>query len=118
MSKVPLGVLILAVLNLLVGLLMLIGSSIFPADYTWLILGSLLSSIPNAHLIIALIYILLGVGLLTLSRWAWWLDIIFAVISLVILLLDFPNIALIPFVVNLIIILYLNQGSIRRKFKV
>lgn len=118
MARVPLGIVILAVLNLLVGVLLLVGGGLLAPEFSWMILSSILDPLPNARLLIALIYILLGIGLLTLSSWAWWLDMIFAIINLIILLLTFPHIALIPFIVNLIIVLYLNQGSIRRKFNV
>ncbi len=118
MADVPLGVIILSVLNLLAGVLILVGSFNFLGPLSWLFAGTYLMSLPHGATIVGLLYVLIGLGLLALASWAWWLDMIFVLINIIILLLDFPAVAWIPLIVNVIIVLYLNQGSIRRRFDV
>ncbi|NWF94553.1 MAG: hypothetical protein HXY34_00250 [Candidatus Thorarchaeota archaeon] len=118
MASVPLGVVVLAVLNILAGILLLVGSWSILSPWSWLFLGSFLLSIPNATLIVGLLYVLIGLGLLSLASWAWWADMVFAIINLILLLISYPSIAWLPLIVNLIIVLYLNQGGIRRRFHV
>ena len=126
MARIPLGVALLAVLNLITGVLLLVGSTPLLADFNWLLLIALLRNIPYSVLIIGIIYILLCVGLLSLARWAWYADIIFAIFNLILIALDIismgtihlNNIAWIPLILNLIIVLYLNQYGIRRKFNI
>lgn len=127
MSKVPLGVIFLAVLNILAGILILVGDNPLFHDYSIFILSSILRSIPYGPIIMGLIYIVLGFGLFSLAKWAWYIDIAFALLNLLIIILDvfttggplhIGSILWIPLLINLIIVLYLNQGTIRRKFEV
>ncbi|MFQ5832911.1 MAG: hypothetical protein ACE5H4_09430 [Candidatus Thorarchaeota archaeon] len=118
MARVPLGVTILAVLNLLIGLLFLVGSLAILGPISQWIVGRFLMGIGGSALLLGLLYVLIGIGLLTLQSWAWWLDMIFAIINIIIALLDFPQISWIALVLNLIIVIYLNQRGIRRRFGV
>ncbi len=124
MARLPLGVLLLAVLNIVTGILMLLGSTPLLNEFNWVLLTELLQTIPYGGFIIAVVYIILGLGLISLAKWAWYADIIFALFNLVLIFLDIfaagainlAQIAWIPLLLNLIIVIYLNQGSIRRKF--
>ncbi|MHA2378910.1 MAG: hypothetical protein ACXADO_12935 [Candidatus Thorarchaeota archaeon] len=118
MARTPMGVTVLAVLNLLIGILFLVGSLVILGPLTDWIVGPFLLSIGGSATLLGILYIIIGLGLLTLQSWAWWLDMVFAIINVVIALLGFPNISWIALVLNLIILLYLNQRSIRRKFGV
>ncbi len=127
MARVPLGVAFLATLNLLTGILILMGSGPLFGEFTYLILGYVLKQVQYGSIILGLIYIMLGIGLLTLSRWAWYGDIIFGLFNLLIIILGViapggplgpGNISWITLILNLIIVLYLNQEGIRRKFDV
>ena len=118
MARIPLGVAILAVLNLLIGILFLAGSLVILGPLTEWIVGPFLLSIGGGATLMGILYILIGLGLLTLQSWAWWLDMVFAIINVIIALLGFPSISWIALVLNLFIVLYLNQRSIRRKFGV
>lgn len=125
MARVPLGVAFLAVLNLLAGILILVGSSPIFSEFSYLVLAHILQSVQYGMVLIAVIYIALGLGLLSLARWAWYADIIFAMLNLLIIALgvigpggtlNLSNISWISLLLNLIIVLYLNQESIKRKF--
>ncbi len=118
MAKVPAGVAILAVLNMLVGILMILGSLSLLSGYGNLIVGPWLTSIEGAAIIIGLFYIILGFGLFSLMSWAWWVDMFFALLNLLISVLSYPSISWLTLIINLIIVVYLNQGSIKRKFRV
>jgi len=118
MARVPLGIIILAILNILTGILLIVGSVLW-TEFGWALLVALFASIPYGAIIVALVYILIGIGLLSLSGWAWYADIIFAIFNLLLIVWDFittSNIAWISLILNLIIALYLNQGGIRHKF--
>jgi hypothetical protein len=117
MTKTPTGVVVLAVLNILVGILMLAGSlNVLGPLQQWVLSPGLLN-IPQASLILGLFYMLLGIGLLMLAAWAWWVDMLFAILNLVISVISYPQISWIPLIINLVIVLYLNQGSIKRRFR-
>ncbi|RDE12606.1 MAG: hypothetical protein C4K47_07670 [Candidatus Thorarchaeota archaeon] len=118
MAKTPTGVAVLALLNLLVGLLMLAGSLDMLGPLQEWVLSPGLLNIPQASLILGLFYLLLGIGLLMLAPWAWWADMLFAILNLLVSFISYPQISWIPLVINLIIVLYLNQGSIKRRFRV
>jgi uncharacterized membrane protein (DUF2068 family) len=120
MTRVPLGVIILAVLNILTGILLLIGSTLL-ASFSWLLLSEIFSSIQYGALIIALLYIILGLGLLSMAGWAWYADIIFAIFNLIIIIWNIlvgGSIPWVTLILNLIIVLYLNQRGIKSKFHV
>ncbi|MFW9919708.1 MAG: hypothetical protein ACFFED_08925 [Candidatus Thorarchaeota archaeon] len=126
MARVPLGVIILGVLNFLTGILLLIGSTPLLADFNWILLTGIIQGLPYGAILVGLAYILLGFGLLSLARWAWYADIILALINLLLIVVDIlgagsiqlGNIPWISLILNLIIVVYLNQRSIRRKFDV
>ncbi|MFW9933887.1 MAG: hypothetical protein ACFFDR_14720 [Candidatus Thorarchaeota archaeon] len=126
MARVPLGVIILGVLNFLTGILLLIGSTPLLADFNWILLTGIIQGLPYGAILVGLAYILLGFGLISLARWAWYADIILALINLLLIVVDIlgagsiqlGNIPWISLILNLIIVVYLNQRSIRRKFDV
>jgi uncharacterized membrane protein (DUF2068 family) len=120
MARVPLGVIILAILNFLTGILLLIGSTLL-TDFSWLLLNEIFSSIQYGALIVAIIYIILGLGLFSLAGWAWYADIIFAIFNLIVIIWNIlvgGSIPWIALILNLIIVLYLNQRGIKSKFHV
>jgi uncharacterized membrane protein (DUF2068 family) len=120
MAHVPLGVIILAVLNILTGILLFIGSTLL-TGFSWLLLSEIFSSIQYGALIIALLYIILGLGLFSLAGWAWYADIIFAIFNLIVIFWNILVGGAIPWItliLNLIIVIYLNQGGIKSKFHV
>ncbi len=126
MARVPLGVIILGVLNFLTGILLMVGSTPLLADFNWILLTGIIQGIPYGAFLIGLAYVLLGFGLITLAAWAWYADIILALVNLLLMAVDIisagsinlGNIPWISLLLNLIIVFYLNQRSIRRKFNV
>jgi len=120
MARVPLGVIILAVLNFLTGILLLLGSTLL-TDFSWLLLSEIFASVQYGALIVAIVYIILGLGLFSLAGWAWYADIIFALFNLIVIIWNIlvgGSIPWIALILNLIIVLYLNQRGIRSKFHV
>ncbi len=117
MTKTPLGIMILGIINILVGLLLVFGSLLLLGIIA-MIFPPWLTAITGAILIIGIFYLLLGWGLITLQSWAWWVDFIFAIINLILSVASYPSISWTMFIINLIIVIYLNQGSIKRAFKV
>jgi len=104
----PLGVTILALLQIIGGLLSLIGGSIFfiIPFFGWIIGGIIV--------ILALLDLVIGWGLWSMKSWAWMAAIILNIISLIIAIPSFDYISII---IALIIILYLQQGDIKSRFR-
>ncbi len=113
MVSAPLGIKILAILNMLVGLIVMLAAAA-PALAGWF-LPSWLIAFSAIVFIIGLFNFLVGYGLWTLKTWAWWIDFFFVLIYIALGLSGSNYILLI---LNVVIFLYLIQGSVRRKFKV
>lgn len=85
----PIGVAILAILVVLVGVLLLLGAiavlflSGFVALVGLLPFGALGGILGIILLIIALLWIAVGLGLWHLRSWAWWLAVIVMVLSII-----------------------------------
>jgi uncharacterized membrane protein (DUF2068 family) len=117
MTKTPLGVSVLAALNMLVGLLMLLGGLGVLGPLVSLVVGPWLLSLPLSTTVIGVFYILLGLGLLLLMSWAYWVDIVFVILNILLSLTALPSISWVSFVLNVAIVVYLSQSSIKRKFR-
>ncbi|MHA1666679.1 MAG: hypothetical protein ACTSW7_04840 [Candidatus Thorarchaeota archaeon] len=106
----PLGVTILAILQLLGGVISIFGGlaivMIFPVIFT-LILGAIL-------LIVGLVGLIVGWGLYTMKSWAWMLAMILNIINIIIAVIGFDLISLI---IPVIIVIYLNQPDIKNRFR-
>jgi len=106
----PLGVTILAILQLLGGVISIFGGlaivMIFPVIFT-LILGAIL-------LIVGLVGLIVGWGLYTMKSWAWMLAMILNIINIIIAVIGFDLISLI---IPVIIVIYLNQPDIKSRFR-
>jgi hypothetical protein len=112
----PLGVTILAVLEIIVGLLGLF------SGFTLLTLGSLMpfglgafaAIIGAVVLFIGILDVIIGWGLWSLKSWAWMVALIVNIINLI---LNAIQLAWLGAIINLIIILYLQQGDIKSRFR-
>ena len=106
----PLGVTILAILQLLGGIISVFGGlaivMIFPVIFT-LILGAIL-------LIVGLVGLIVGWGLYTMKSWAWMLAMILNIINIILGIINFDLISLI---IPVIIVIYLNQPDIKSRFR-
>ncbi len=106
----PLGVTILAILQLLGGVISIFGGlaivMIFPVIFT-LILGVIL-------LILGLLGLIVGWGLYTMKSWAWMLAMILNIINIIVAIINFDIASLI---IPVIIVLYLNQADIKSRFR-
>ncbi len=106
----PLGVTILAILQLLGGVISIFGGlaivMIFPVIFT-LILGAIL-------LIVGLVGLIVGWGLYTMKSWAWMLAMILNIINIILAIINFDIVSLI---IPVIIVLYLNQADIKSRFR-
>jgi uncharacterized membrane protein (DUF2068 family) len=115
----PLGVTIIVILEVLGALAYLFlgamavlagayASSIFPG------LGAFAVALGAIVLIFGLLYLLLAWGLWTLKSWAWMAAVILNLIGLILGILQFNWIGVI---INLIIVIYLQQGDIKSRFR-
>ncbi len=106
----PLGVTILAILQLLGGVISIFGGlaivMIFPVIFT-LIIGAIL-------LIVGLLGLIVGWGLYTMKSWAWMLAMILNIINIIIAIINFDIVSLI---IPVIIVVYLNQADIKSRFR-
>ncbi|MBD3405327.1 MAG: hypothetical protein GF411_04210 [Candidatus Lokiarchaeota archaeon] len=117
MAKTPLGVMILGIIHILIGALMFAGAGLLGPLTDWII-SPIVLSIANASTIIAIFYIILGICLILMMTWAWYVGIAFAIINVLFSVLGFPSIQWITLIINLLIIFYLNSRGIRRRFSV
>jgi hypothetical protein len=111
----PLGVTILAVLEIIVGALGLfgaIGLITLGAMIPWL--GGFAVILGVVVLFLALIDLIVGWGLWTLKSWAWMVALIVNIINLILNAVQFN---LLGAIINLIIIIYLQQGDIKSRFR-
>jgi hypothetical protein len=112
----PLGVTILAVLEIIVGLLGLF------SGFTLLTLGAMMpfglgafaAVIGAVVLFIGILDVIIGWGLWSLKSWAWMVALIVNIINLI---LNAIQLAWLGAIINLIIILYLQQGDIKSRFR-
>ena len=111
----PLGVTILAVLEFIAGILGLIGGiGLVALGASIPFLGAFGIFFGIIVIILALIDFIIGWGLWSLKSWAWMLALVFNIINAILNLIAFDIIALI---INIIIILYLQQGDIKSRFR-
>ena len=110
----PLGVTILAILQLLGGILGIFSgfgivmlAMLTPSLIFFLIIGAVL-------LITGLLGLIVGWGLYTMKSWAWMLAMILNIINIIIAVISFDIISLI---IPVIIVLYLNQADIKSRFR-
>lgn len=104
----PLGVTILALLQIIGGVLSLLaGSVLFLIPFFGWILGGII-------VILALLDLVIGWGLWAMKSWAWMAAIILNIISLI---MAIPTTDYISIIISLIIILYLQQGDIKSRFR-
>jgi uncharacterized membrane protein (DUF2068 family) len=111
----PLGVTIIAVLNILGGLLSIFGGftsltlglALGPFGFLLIILGAII-------LFLGIINLIIGWGLWSLKSWAWMAALIINIINLILNVLAYSWLSAI---INLIVILYLQQGDIKSRFR-
>jgi uncharacterized membrane protein (DUF2068 family) len=111
----PLGVTILAVLEWIGAILVLItaiglialGAAIPLFGALGLIFGVIM-------LLLALVSFIIGYGLFTLKSWAWMLAIIFNILDIILGIVAFD---IITIIISLIIVIYLQQGDIKSRFR-
>ncbi|KXH72876.1 MAG: hypothetical protein AM326_00690 [Candidatus Thorarchaeota archaeon SMTZ-45] len=104
----PLGVMILAILNFLQGLLIMVtGFLIFAFPFFGVIVGAVV-------FLIGFFFFYVGLGLWNLKDWAWTWAMLLNILGAIINLFGQNWLALI---VNVVIILYLNAPDIRRVFR-
>jgi hypothetical protein len=110
----PLGVTILALLQIIGGLFALLGGAVF------LIVPFIGWIIGGVIIIIALFDLIIGWGLWSMKSWAWMAAIILNLISLILSLATgytSGSFDWISIIIDLIIILYLQQADIKRRFR-
>jgi hypothetical protein len=106
----PLGVTILAVLQLLGGIFLLLTATLaLLIPFFGLFLAAVIG-------IVALVYFLVAYGLFAMKSWAWIWAIITNVLGAILNLTSLPGSAL-GLIINIIVILYLNQGDIKSRFR-
>ena len=110
-TKRPLGVTILAILQLLGGILGIFAGiaivAVFPVIFT-LIIGAVL-------LIVGLLGLIVGWGLYTMKSWAWMLAMILNIINIILAI--YPTLNIVSMIIPLIIVIYLNQKDIKSRFR-
>ncbi len=112
-SERPLGVTIIAGLQLLSSIVMIFSGYLLVfvgAGLGFFGLGLLFGGI---FLIIGLIGFIIGWGLWTLKSWAWMIAFILNLINVIIAVIGFDIVSLI---IPLIIVIYLNQGEVKAAF--
>ncbi|MFW9833236.1 MAG: hypothetical protein ACFFEK_04520 [Candidatus Thorarchaeota archaeon] len=110
----PLGVTIIAVLQMLSAIILLVSGGLSmvaalalgPFGFLFVFLGAI-------FLIIGIIGFIIGYGLWTLKGWAWMVAFILNLLSVILAIISFDIISLI---IPLIIVIYLNQGEVKAAF--
>ena len=119
----PTGVTILAILEIIAGILMFLGAA------GMMVLASIGGTVPIAGIvfgvfatIMALVLVILGIiafilayGLWNGKGWAWWLTIIFSVISIIVNILSLPG-GIIGIIIAVIILYYLTRPHVKEFF--
>lgn len=109
----PLGVTILALLEIIVGALGLFGA-ITVITFGSILFGAFGLILGVIVLFLALIDLIVGWGLWTLKSWAWMVALIVNIINLI---LNAVQLNFLGAIINLIIIIYLQQGDIKSRFR-
>jgi hypothetical protein len=114
-SERPLGVTILAVLEIIVGALGLFsGITILAFGAVIPLFGGFMMVLAIIVIFLALIDLIVGWGLWSLKSWAWMVALIVNIINLILNAVQFN---LLGAIINLIIIIYLQQGDIKSRFR-
>ncbi|MFW9958196.1 MAG: hypothetical protein ACFFCT_08995 [Candidatus Odinarchaeota archaeon] len=104
----PLGVTILALLQIIGGMLSILsGAFIFSFPFFGWIVGVVV-------VLLALLDLIIGWGLWAMKSWAWMAAIILNIISLI---MAIPTFDYLSIIISLIIILYLQQADIKSRFR-
>jgi hypothetical protein len=109
----PLGVTILALLQIIGGILALFGG-IALVGVGSIILGPFGAIYGSIVILLALLDLIIGWGLWSMKSWAWMAAIILNIISLI---MAIPTYDYLSAIIALIIILYLQQGDIKSRFR-
>lgn len=118
----PLGVAILALLNIAIGLFAVIAG----ITIDFIMIGgdlTLVSSFQFGAIFIGIFAIIAGLGLWRMKSWAWWLAVIDGLlailINMAIILVDFSELRFyfLPILVRIVIIAYLMQPQIKKRFR-
>lgn len=107
----PLGIAILAILQMLGALFILVGGA------TFLVLGAisvLFTAVGGIMVLFGLISFYVGYGLWNMESWAWKVALIVNIISIVLNVISQNWLALI---IPVIIVIYLQQEDIKNRFK-
>lgn len=107
----PLGVTILAILQMLGGIIALIGGIGGIALMYFLPLLGILGAV---LLIVGLIELFVGYGLWGMKSWAWTWAMIINILNIILSIVQFDIVGLI---IPLIIVIYLNQPDIKSRFR-
>lgn len=115
MANRPLGITILAILQLLSAVVAILGGAtavsiallLGPAGFIVLILGAIV-------LVIGIIGLIVFYGLWNLKGWAWWLTFI---LNLITIIMAFPNFFTINVAISVIIVIYLWLPDVKSKFR-
>jgi uncharacterized membrane protein (DUF2068 family) len=113
----PLGVTILAVLQIIGGLLSLVVAiplmtiaALLPIlGFLFLIMGAVMA-------LLGILALVVGWGLWSLKSWAWILALILNIINLILNIANW-EVAWFSAIINLIIIIYLQQADIKSRFR-
>ena len=109
----PLGVTILAILQILGGFFMLITGALAALAGLLFIIFAIIGV---AMMILGLIGLVVGFGLWGLKSWAWTWAMIVNILSIIFGLFNLQA-NFVSIVISLIIIIYLNQPDIKRRFR-
>ena len=113
-SERPLGVTIIAILQLISSVLLVFGGgTALLLGLALGIFGFLVAILGGVLLVFGLIGFIIGWGLYSLKSWAWMIAFILNLLSVIFALLSFDIISLI---IPLIIVIYLNQGEVKAAF--
>jgi len=111
----PMGVTILAILQIIGGVLgLVLGIMALMVASLLGIFGFLLVIVAGVATLFAILGLIVGWGLWSLKSWAWMFALIINIINLVLALLQFDVISMI---IPLIIVIYLQQGEIKSTFR-
>jgi uncharacterized membrane protein (DUF2068 family) len=111
----PMGVTILAILQIVGGVLgLVLGIMALMVASLLGIFGFLLVIVAGVATLFAVLGLIVGWGLWSLKSWAWMFALIINIINLVLALISFD---LVSMIIPLIIVIYLQQGEIKRTFR-
>ena len=109
----PLGVTILAILQILGGLMMLVLGALATLAGLLFILFAIVGV---AMAILGLLGLVVGFGLWGLKSWAWTWAMIVNILTIIFGLFNLAS-NFVSIVISLIIVIYLNQPDIKRRFR-